>query len=362
MSRQSPNHKLTADDFWQQVADPTRPPVFLPDIGTFFNQDIDLAKMLVRQISAAGVRFLKGEILHDAEICLHADVSERYLGHDAQPVSENYRRLIERKTVSLDHYARVFEVSAQAGLGLTLSIYDNAGVDFAREIGACGLKVASTNLVHAPLIRRAAETGLPLILDTGKATFDEVVRAVRWARDAGAERLIVEYSPPAPPAPIANHNLKVFELLAAAFGCPLGLSDHHSGEEMLYAATALGCRVLEKGVCPDDMTADQDVFHALPVGQLAEVVGKSDNIFAALGDSRAAYAPPPARPAARMGLVTAGAIKAGERITPETVRFAFPTLGIPVEEWDRVAGRRFASDLPADTPIGWEHVSTNGAE
>ena len=360
MNSQSIAHDLTADDFWRQVSDPGRPPVFLPDIGTFFNQDIELARDLVQQVAGCGVRFLKGEILHDADICLRTDVCERYLGHDARPVSENYRQLIERKVVSLAHYARVFEASAAAGIGIALSVYDAAGADFARDIGACALKVASTNLVHAPLIRHAARSGLPLILDTGKATLDEVARSVRWAREAGAERLIVEYSPPAPPAPVEGHNLRVFELLGAAFDCPLGLSDHHAGEEMLYAASALGCRVLEKGVCPDHMDADQDVFHALPVGQLADVVRKCNSIFAAMGDSRAAYAPPPERPAARMGLVTAAAVRAGERLTLDSVRFAFPTLGVPVEEWDRVVGRRFASDLAANTPIGWEHVSTDG--
>ncbi|HHJ80731.1 MAG TPA: hypothetical protein ENJ65_03765, partial [Candidatus Tenderia electrophaga] len=67
---------MTADDFWQDVSQTSRPPVLLPDIGTFFNQDVALALTMVKAVKAAGARYLKGEILHDAEICLKTDLTE----------------------------------------------------------------------------------------------------------------------------------------------------------------------------------------------------------------------------------------------------------------------------------------------
>lgn len=347
---------MDADAFWQQVADPTQPPLLLPDVGTFFNRDLDRGAALIARVLDAGIHCVKGEILHDAEICLDTAVQETYLGVDASPVRENYRRLIERKTVPLGDYRQLFAPVRDAGLGLCLSVYDNAGTDFAVAIGACALKIASSNVVHAPLIRHAAATGLPLLLDTGKATLDEALRAVDWARDAGATRLVLEYSPPAPPAPLSDHNLRVLAQLAECFDGPLGLSDHHAGSEMLYAATALGCRVLEKGVCPDDQDADQDAFHALPVGELAAARRSCDAIHTALGRADAAYRPPAARPAARMGLVAARDLAAGEMLDADTVRFAFPTLGIPVEDWDLAAGRPLARAVAAGQPLEWRDV------
>lgn len=347
---------MKGDRFWRDVKDAFRPPVVLPDIGTFFNQDMALAEELLIGVANTRARYIKGEILHTAEICLHSDTTEQYLGQDAQPVSENYRRLIERKVVPLEQYRELYAPCKHLGLGLVLSVYDQEGADFAVDIGACALKIASTNVVHAPLIRHCAKQGLPLIIDTGKATLEEAQRAIEWARETGNDQLIIEYSPPAPPAPLEKHNLQILPDLQKMFGIPVGLSDHHSGEEMLYAATALGCRVLEKGLCAAKPQNDQDVFHALPIDQLSGVMQRCHNIHAALGNAMAAYPAPPQRPVARMGLVAQQDLMPGDVLSLENVRFAFPTLGIPVEHWDDIAGCKLTHAVTANAPLEWKHV------
>ena len=350
---------MTPKQFWRDVSEAFRPPVVLPDIGTFFNQDMQLAEKLLHAVAnQGGARYIKGEILHDADICLPTDTTEQYLDNDAETRQENYRALIERKTVGLEHYRELFAHCRDLNLGLVLSVYDIEGADFASEIGACALKIASTNVVHAPLIRHCARLGLPLIIDTGKATLAEAQRAVSWAMDAGLRELVVEYSPPAPPAPLERHNLQILPDLRKLFGLPVGLSDHHHGEEMLYAATALGARVLEKGLCGRNPGSDQDVYHALHIDRLSEVIDLCHNVHAALGDSHAAYAPPPERPAARMGLVAVKDLQPGEELTLENVRFAFPTLGIPVEKWDDVAGSKVSHEVAANTPLKWKDVNS----
>jgi sialic acid synthase SpsE len=127
---------------------------------------------------------------------------------------------------------------------------------------------------------------------------------------------------------------------------------------MLYAATALGCRVLEKGVCTDAKANDQDVFHALPIGRLNEVKEKCGNIHAALGDPEQAFCTPETRPAARMGVMAATELQPGDRVQLDRVRFAFPTLGVPVEEWDRLEGRTVTEKISAGQPLEWNHVAS----
>lgn len=347
---------MTPNQFWLDVSQPYKPPVILPDIGTFFNQDVDRGRRLLSAAVEAGARYVKGEILHNADICLVTDATEHYLGENAVEVNENYRELIERKTVPLEHYRKLFASCEHNEVGVVLSVYDLTGANFAVEIGACALKIASTNIVHAPLIRHCAGLGLPLILDTGKATLDEATRAIEWARSAGGEKLIIEYSPPAPPAPLERHNLAVLPDLQKLFGLPVGLSDHHHGEEMLYAACALGCRVLEKGLCDDEQDPDQDVYHALSVDKLSETIRLCHNIHAALGDAQSAYVAPVERPSARMGLIALRDLQPGEALDLSNVRFAFPTLGIPVEQWDQVAGNRVNKPIAANTPLDWGDV------
>ena len=45
-------------------------PLFLPDIGMFFDPNSNLAERMVRQLTEAGVDIIKGENLHRPDICL----------------------------------------------------------------------------------------------------------------------------------------------------------------------------------------------------------------------------------------------------------------------------------------------------
>lgn len=344
---------MNADLFWRQVVDTDRPPVFLPDVGTFFNQDMTAAESLIGQVLESGVTFLKGEILHDPEICLSGSTATQYLDPQARAIPENYRELIERKVVPLEDYRRLFGTLDTSSVGLVFSVYDLAGADFALELGSSALKIASGNVVHAPLIRHCARSGLPVIIDTASSTLDEVERALNWARETGAERLVLEYSPPAPPAPLANHNLSVISRLRQKFDLPVGLSDHHHGEEALYLATALGYRILEKGISPSRLAGEQDVYHALPVDRLGAVIESCGKIFVATGSPDAAYRAPAQRRTSRMGLVAASDLHPGDRLTLENTRFAFPTQGIAVEEWDEAQKAPVGRALNAGDVIRW---------
>jgi sialic acid synthase SpsE len=331
-------------------------PLFFPDIGTFFNRDMAVAEDLVHRLHRAGVRILKGEILHDIDIVLDDETTETYLNRDGIPQVERYRDLIARKIVPLASYEKLFALCHELGMEFLVSVYDIKGADFAKAIGACALKISSSNMVHQPLIEHVAALELPLIIDTGKSTLEEVARSVQWAEDAGARHLVIQHSPEAPPAPLANHHLKMLVSFREVFDRPVGLSDHHSGEEMLYAAVALGAHVVEKGIIPDDMYSDQDVRHALPISQVEEVWGKCQRIYTALGAPMRYLARNRKKYISRMGLAALRNLQVGDILGLDTVRFAFPAKGIPVENWDIVKGWRLRRDLAQGQVIGWQDV------
>jgi flagella basal body P-ring formation protein FlgA len=52
-----------------------------------------------------------------------------------------------------------------------------------------------------------------------------------------------------------------------------------------------------------------------------------------------------------MGLVAARDLHPGERLDLAGVRFAFPTAGVPVEDWDLVVGRVLVVPVAAGQPI-----------
>lgn len=333
------------------------PPLFLPDIGTFFNDDTGMAIELIDALADAGVSVLKGEVLHDASICLDDNTSTSYVDRDGSVRSERYRELIERKVVSLKAYEEMFKHAQGRGMDVVVSVYDRKGLDFSVDIGVAAVKVATSNIVHRPLIELMAQTGLPVLLDTGDSSLEEVDRAVAWARDAGASKMIVEHSPYPPPAPVTRHDLRFMVTLGGCLGLPFGLSDHHAGEEMLYAATALGACLLEKGVCPDNLRREQDVAHALPVSDVPRVMQACLTIHQALGQTVRPLARARPKKLSRMGLVAARNLVPGDHISLETVSFAFPVKGIAVEYWECVEGKTVTNRIGAAAPIDWSDVA-----
>jgi len=335
------------------LLDDGEPPLFLPEIGTFFNQDTAVAKEMISQLKKAGATIIKGEILHDANIALDGELEEVYLSNDGEQVIERYRNLIERKVLPLETYKEIFDHCKLEGMAFVLSVYDFKGAEFAKEIGACALKIASSNIVHRPLIEYVASLDIPMILDTGKSTLEEIARAIQWAEDAGAKNLMIQHSPEASPASIENHNMKMIKTFKSVFDRPVGLSDHFQGEEMLYVAIALGAQSIEKGIYPDGLCAEQDIHHAMPISKVSEVIKKCKEIYLALGSGMRYLRSDRNKYISRMGLSASVDLKPGDRLTIENVSFAFPADGIPVERWDITVNWIVRAKIPAGKSISW---------
>lgn len=330
---------------------PGQPPAFFPDIDVYFKGDLGLALDLVAQIAAAGASVLKGAILHDVELAA-AEGFTQYFVPGQGMVRENYRAVLARHVVPLQDLAVIFRAARDAKLDLVMSVYDPEGLAFARDMQVDALKVASSNIVHAPLIRALAGTGLPLIIDTGRSTMEEIARAVGWAREAGATNLLIQHSPPGPPAAADTFNLRMMPALGQTHAALFGLSDHDTGTDSILAAVALGAHALEKGIRADAAHGDIDLAHALPISQLPDLLSQVARIHNALGNAERHFPTDRPRPPDRMGLFARTDLEAGTPLTSDRVRFSFPAAGLGVEEWDQVEGRRLARTVLAGQPIG----------
>ncbi|MFK8047904.1 MAG: N-acetylneuraminate synthase family protein [Halioglobus sp.] len=332
-------------------------PVFWPDIDVYFKNDFDLALRLVDKITQSGCGFLKGALLHDKSLSVVSDRETKFYHADLGWVSEPYHKITERHVVPFNVLERVFKYAQDAGLEIVLSVYDFEGVDFAENLGACAIKIPSSNIVHRPLIEYAGKTKLPLVLDTGRSHFFEIERAVHWTREIQVADLIVQHSQPAPPEVPSSHHLNMMKHMGDTFSCVYGLSDHFPGDEALVAAVALGASVLEKGLIPEGIKPDIDVGHALSVERLTEVVSKIEITHQMMGNDVRLIPDSAGRPQDRMGLIAKRDIQSGESFSYENTTFAFPTLGVPVERFYDIKGNLSCRDIRKGSPILQEYVT-----
>jgi N-acetylneuraminate synthase len=156
------------------------------------------------------------------------------------------------------------------------------------------------------------------------------------------------------PAPPAAVNLRAMDTMAAAFGLPVGYSDHTAGAAVAIAAAARGATVIEKHFTLDRKLPGPDHAASLEPAELAGLVAAVREVGQALGSARKAVAEAEIgnRAIARRSVVAARPIARGQLITLDDLAFKRPADGLsPHACWallGRTARRDYAPDEALD--------------
>lgn len=331
------------------------PPLFVAEIGTFFNQDMEKAEQLLDLAIQGGADLFKTEILHTPDVCLNDTGLVHTYNHAGGIHKEDYRALVERKVVPLEAYSKLFGLCRSKNMPFVASVYDIEGIDFLVSQGGAGIKIARDNVNNIPLLRHAGGKGLPLIIDVAGHYLDEVARAVKTVREAGDGGVILNHHPAMNPASYGVHNLKILETYARIFDLPVGLSCHFRGEQMIYLSIAMGASLIEKGVFDNPDAVEQDIVSALEISGMAKVVQKMKDCWSALGDGKIMGAKDRDESTWK-GLVAKKDLQKGDILDIESLGFAWPPVGVSVGHWDLIDGKRAAMDIKKNTAIEWQMV------
>jgi N-acetylneuraminate synthase len=251
------------------------------------------------------------------------------------------------------------KISDDLGLDLFSTPFDASAVDFLEQMQVPAYKIASFELVDLPLIERVAQTGKPLIMSTGMATLAEIDEAVRAARGAGGREIALLKCTSAYPAAPAEMHLGTIPHLAAAFGLPVGLSDHTLGIAVPVAAVALGACLVEKHLTLSRSRPGPDSAFSLEPQEFKEMVAAIRVAEAARGEVR--YELTEQETASRVfrrSLFVVKDMQAGETFTPENVRSIRPGYGLPPKYLPEVLGKRAAVAIPKGTPLSFRLISS----
>jgi|SRR6478672_2821273 len=251
-------------------------------------------------------------------------------------------------------HSPIMERAAAHGLQCFSSPFDATAVDFLESLGVAAYKIASFEIIDLPLIRKVASTGKPMIMSTGMATAGEIDDAVRAAREAGCDDLMLLKCTSTYPAKAENTNILTIPHMRAMFGCEIGLSDHTMGSGVAVAAVALGATLIEKHFTLARADGGVDSAFSMEPHELKQLCDEVENARLALG--RVSYGPTSAELkslAFRRSLYVAADVKAGDLLDAVNVRAVRPGFGLPPKFIDSVIGRRAAFDAPAGTPVSW---------
>lgn len=255
------------------IVGPGAPTFIIAEIGINHGGDEDVCASMIEAAAGAGA---------DAAKLQTVVAEESY-----RPDTDSYREF-SGTALTREALARLMGLAAQRGIILFSSPGDFPSLDLMTDIGMKAVKISSGLMTNLPLVRRAAATGLPLIVSTGMAGLDEVIEAVTAAREAGCADLAVLHCTSLYPAPAESLNLRAIRTLAEATEAPAGYSDHHEGSAACLAAVAAGASLIEKHFTLDRSAPGADHALSMEPDDLAALVRDIRAVEAMLGNSEKA--------------------------------------------------------------------------
>lgn len=324
-------------------------PCFLvAEVGINHNGDLGLAHRLIDAAADAGADAVKFQNYITDDFVSDYALTYEYVSQ-GRLVSESQYAMFKRCELPEHRLTELRKHCEERGVVFFSTPTSEQGIDALVQAGAPLLKNGSDYLGHLPLIRAMARTGLPTILSCGMATLGEIDDAVRAFREAGGGDLILLHCTSSYPTPPEEVHLRRLPVLAAAFGCPAGLSDHTEGIVAAVGAVCFGACVIEKHFTLDkNLPGPDHRFSADPL-EFRTLVQAVRTVEKNLGEPGIGPSPSEmlGRRDFRLSCVAACTLPAGHCLEESDIVYRRPGTGLPPKAVDWLLGRRLRRAVPA---------------
>jgi N-acetylneuraminate synthase len=333
-------------------------PLVIAEMSGNHNQSLDRALEIVEAAAKAGAHAIKLQTYTADTMTLDMRGGSFEINDPGSLwAGQNLHDLYKQAYTPWEWHAPIIARARKLGLICFSSPFDETAVDFLLELDVPAFKIASFENNHLPLIRKAADTGRPLIISTGMATLGELEQAVAAARGAGCRDLVLLKCTSTYPASPANTNINTIPHLRELFGCEVGLSDHTMGVGVAVAAVGIGATVIEKHFTLSRSDGGVDSAFSLEPQELAALVQESERAWQALGEVH--YGPTQAERKSlvfRRSIYVAAEIAEGECFTTENLRIVRPGDGAPPYMLEKLLGRPSRRAYSRGTPLNLDEL------
>lgn len=330
------------------------PTYVIAEIGVNHNGDENLAHRMIDEAKAAGADAVKFQTYRTTDLVTNeaktANYQKKDTGFDSQ------FDMLKTLELPFKVFEDLKEHCSSSGIDFISTAFDPISLEFVASLNPVCLKWPSGELTNLPLLRQAIQTKLPIMLSTGMGSLVEIAQAVDFI---GLENdIIILQCISSYPAKIEEQNLRVLPMMQAAFGKPVGFSDHTIGPYSAIAARALGMSILEKHFTLDRNMEGPDHKASTEPKDFAHLVSVLRQIEIGLGDGikRPQISEHSSIAASRKSLVYRRKLDAGHVIKHDDLTSKRPGTGLSPDKIDLVIGRTLIESVEPDKMVNLHHV------
>lgn len=351
----------------------------IAEAGVNHNGSIDLACALVDLAAEAGADAVKFQTFRATEVigCRTPKAEYQTRTTDAD---ESQLEMVRKLELSEADHKILIARARSKGIDFLSTPFDVPSLRMLTQLfGLETIKISSGEITNAPFLLEIARAARWAVLSTGMSTLAEVKSALgvlafgftasptamprhgdfeqafvsEEGQQALRDRVKLLHCTSEYPAPFGEVNLRAMDAMAAAFGLPVGYSDHTPGIHVSLAAVARGARVIEKHFTLDRSLPGPDHRASLEPNELRELVRQVRDIEKALGDGVKCptVSERKNRDVVRRSLVAARAIRAGEVFTKECIACKRSGVGVSPFAYWQILGQTAKRNYNADEPL-----------
>ncbi|GAB6041602.1 N-acetylneuraminate synthase family protein [Endothiovibrio diazotrophicus] len=319
------------------------PGYVIAEVGFNHNGDVGLGLEMVDAAAEAGVDAVKFQTFTASGLTLEREEAHRAI------------RAVE---LDLEGFARLAERCRERGIAFLSTPFCGETLGLLQQLEVPAFKIASMDLDNIPFLEEVAAAGKPILLSTGMSTLREIAEAVETVHGSGNDQLILLHCISKYPPRPDEANLRTIGQLSAAFGLPVGYSDHVLGSAAVLAAVTLGAVAIEKHFTIDKGLPGPDQALSADTDEMARIVSDIRTIESALGRPCADESRPDREQLNNMrrGVYAACEIAAGTVITKEMVKIVRPYTAIEPRMVRELVGRTARRAIAREEAIEWEMV------
>jgi sialic acid synthase SpsE len=260
-----------------------------------------------------------------------------------------YKRMEERQLKD-DDIALAKEEADQRGMVFLCTPHTDRALDFlVNDLKVKALKIGSGEVGNWPFIKKAADTGLPLIVSTGMYNYSQLSHLVRILYEARSPCAILHCVTAYPPT-WTDLNLRAIEFLGKLWPGVFGYSDHAVGTMATVLSVAFGATLIEKHITLAEKgplpSQDRDGAIVAP-RSLKDLINFVDNAYGCIGLATKQVASEEFRSMswATKSVTALRPIEKGEIVTEEALCVRRPGGGLMGGEAYKVVGKVAKVDI-----------------
>jgi len=328
-------------------------PFIIAEAGVNHNGNLELALKLIDAAAFAGADAVKFQTFRAERVVTTggemADYQKRNLGK-----TESQLAMLRKLELKEKFYPALIQRAKEQGIIFLSTPHGGfESVDFLQKMKVPAFKFGSGDLTNLPLLEYAAKFKKPMLISAGMSNLEEVKKAVAAIKKAGNNQILVFQCTTDYPLAPENVHLRAMQTMMKELGVLVGYSDHTIGSQAAVMATALGACMLEKHFTLDRNLPGPDQAASMEPLEFKEMVRQIEKAMVILGSpkKRLLNCEKQYVKVARKSLISARAIRKGEKFTVKNLTVKRPGTGISPRRWKEVLGKQSKAKIKKDSLI-----------